>query len=376
MQEPSYTHERNFGCRITETLYRGLPVVTLENELVRVSVLAGKGSDIFEFLHKPTDTDFMWRSPLGVRNPAQHVPSVARADGAFLDYYEGGWQECFPTGGNAIDHAGTSFGLHGEVSLMPWAYRIETDTPEQVVVKFWVRTVRTPFLVEKTLRLDRHRSVLKISERVVNEGAVPQDFVWGQHPAFGAPFLDDSCVIDLPGATVEILDLAGDSRLAAGSGLRWPHVQGRDGEAIDLSRIPTPAAKAQDLAFLTNLEAGWYALTNTSRQVGFGMVWPLDVYPVLWFWQVFGGATGSPWYGRTFNIALEPWSSPHSTLHAAQAHGTHRTLDAGAALTVEYAAVAYSGVTRVAQIHADGRVDAQTTGNTTGNTDDESEVRA
>lgn len=358
MLEPSYIHERNFGCRITETVYRDLPLVTLENEQLRVSVLAGKGSDVIEFLHKPTDTDFMWRSPLGVRNPAQHVPSVARSDGAFLDYYEGGWQECFPTGGNAIDHAGASFGLHGEISLMPWRYRIEEDSPQAIAVKFWVRTVRTPFLVEKTLRLERHSSVLHIAERVVNEGAESLDFVWGQHPAFGAPFLDDSCVIDLAGASVEALDLEAGSRLAAGAGLTWPHVQGKDGSAIDLSRIPTPAAQSHDLAFLTDLQEGWYAITNTARKVGFGMAWPLEVYPVLWFWQVFGGAYGSPWYGRTFNIALEPWTSPQSTLLEAQANGTQRTLDAGAALTVEYAAVAYSGIERVARVHPDGRIEA------------------
>jgi hypothetical protein len=168
MLEPFYTHERNYACRITESIYRGLHMVTLENEVLRVSILSGKGTDVIEFLHKPTDTDFMWRSPLGVRNPAQYVPTVARSDGAFLDYYEGGWQECFPSGGNAIEHVGTSFGLHGEVSLLPWDYRIEEDTPDCVAVKFWVRTVRTPFLVEKAVRLRRNQGVLHFAERIVN----------------------------------------------------------------------------------------------------------------------------------------------------------------------------------------------------------------
>ena len=65
-----YTHERNFGCRLNDELtYRGLRVLVLENELVRVSVLLDQGTDIYEFLHKPSDTDFMWRSPNGVRKP-------------------------------------------------------------------------------------------------------------------------------------------------------------------------------------------------------------------------------------------------------------------------------------------------------------------
>ena len=79
MTQPTYTHERNYGCRVTEAIYRGLRTVTLENEIIRVTVLADKGSDIIEFLHKPTDTDFMWRSPQGVQNPATFVPTAPMA---------------------------------------------------------------------------------------------------------------------------------------------------------------------------------------------------------------------------------------------------------------------------------------------------------
>ena len=191
MQEPFYTHERNYGCRITESVYRGLRSVTLENEILRVSFLADKGSDIYEFLHKPTDTDFMWRSPLGVRNPATFVPTIPRAEGAFLDYYEGGWQECLPTGGDPAEYAGTEFGPHGEVCLIPWDYAIVEDSPQRVSVRFRVRTYRTPLLIEKTVTLERHSGVLTIAEQVTNEGAVPIDIMWGHHPAFGPPFLDE-----------------------------------------------------------------------------------------------------------------------------------------------------------------------------------------
>lgn len=96
MIEPTFSHERNYGCRITQTIFRGLRTVTLENELIRVTVLADKGSDIIEFLHKPTDTDFMWRSPQGVRNPTTFVPTIPRPEGAFLDYYEGGGRSVCP----------------------------------------------------------------------------------------------------------------------------------------------------------------------------------------------------------------------------------------------------------------------------------------
>lgn len=351
-----YSHERNWGCRILEWTYRGLRALTLENEIIRVSLLVDKGSDIFEFLHKPTDTDFMWRSPQGVRNPAHFVPTIPGPGGAFLDYYEGGWQECFPSGGQPTTHAGIAFGAHGEVCLIPWQYTIVEDSPERVQVKLWVRTYRTPFLLEKWLTLERFSAVLSFRERVVNEGGGPQSFVWGHHPAFGPPFLDDSCVIDIPGATIEVWDTGVLSRYQPGQGYTWPYAPGRQGGSVDMSRIPSAEVGADDMAFLTDLSAGWYAITNTRRQVGFGMVWPLDVFRALWYWQVFGGGTGAPWFGRVYVVALEPWTTPQPTVTAAIEHGDEHTLGPGEGLTVEFKAVAYAGVQRVMALEPDGRV--------------------
>ena len=35
----------------------------MENELLRLTILVGKGTDIIELLYKPKDIDFMWISP-------------------------------------------------------------------------------------------------------------------------------------------------------------------------------------------------------------------------------------------------------------------------------------------------------------------------
>jgi hypothetical protein len=55
-----YRPQRNWGTRVLEYRYRGMRVVFLENELLRVRVLAAKGADVFEFNYKPRDMDFVW----------------------------------------------------------------------------------------------------------------------------------------------------------------------------------------------------------------------------------------------------------------------------------------------------------------------------
>jgi hypothetical protein len=43
--------------------------------------------------------------------------------------------------------------------------------------------------------------------------------------------------------------------------------------------------------------------------VGFGMAWDAQLFKYLWMWQVYGGHNDYPWYGRTYNCALEPFTS-------------------------------------------------------------------
>lgn len=356
MSSPQPDHERNWGARICEWSYRGLRCLTLENEVLRVSLLVDKGSDIFEFLHKPTDTDFMWRSSGGVRNPALSVPTSPRPEGAFLDYYEGGWQECFPSGGTPATMYGAVMGQHGEVCLLPWQYAVLEDYPHRVSVKLWVRTYRTPFLLEKVLTLDRETAVLTLDEMVTNEGRIPIDFVWGHHPALGGIFLDSSCHIDLPGATVQVLDTGAPTRARVGSRHPWSVIPAPDGTNVDVSTVPAIAAATSDLMILTDLQAGWYAITNHGRRVGFGMVWSLEVFNTLWYWQEFHGLTDYPWYGRTYTVALEPWTTPQLNIEQARAAGTQRTLQPGESLATQLQAVAFAGIERVARIEPTGKV--------------------
>jgi len=351
---------RNYGCRLTaNATLEGLRIVVLENEKLRITVLVDKGTDIIEFLYKPKDIDFMWRSPMGLRNPATMVPSSDTSLGFWFDFYEGGWQDILPSGGPPSRYKGAEFGEHGETSTIPWDFQIMEDDPEKIAVKFWVRTYRSPFYVEKVLSLQRNVAALHIEEKVVNEADEEMDLMWGHHPAVGLPFLSEHCIIDAPAKKVLVhpVEVFPNQRLDPGAEFSWPLARDKRRKKIDLSKVPPPENKTADLFYLTELERGWYGITNSQMKVGFGMVWPEKVFPYIWVWQVCKGSFGYPWFGRTYNIALEPWSSyPGSGIAEAVKYGTTIKLEPKKCVEATLKAVVYADIVRVTDIEEDGRV--------------------
>jgi len=349
----------HYGARIRDFTEGGRRVLALENELLRVELLPEKGSDIVSFVHKPSDTDFLWRSAVGLRPPIPGGRPPGSDMAAYTDEYEGGWQECLPNGGPGVTYRGAPIPFHGELWSAAWSVDITEDSPGRVSVVLRTETSRTPFSVEKRLTLVSGRAALTIDESVTNLSSTPIEFMWGHHPAFGPPFLDESCRIDLPaalGSTARSAPLP-TSTLAFDAEFTWPHAPLSAGGSLDLSSVPGPGASRSEWVCLRELREGWYGITSARRGVGFGLRWDTRVFPYVWYWQVWGGEPDYPWWGRHYNCALEPWTSwPDAGLDAAIANGSARILAGGARLDSHMVAVAYAGRERISGISEDGTV--------------------
>ena len=330
------SRRRNHGARICDRYsYDDLRVLVMENERLRISVLVDQGSDIFEFLYKPLDLDFMFCSPQGIRSPGKYVASVT-TERQFPDFYEGGWQELFPLAGVGTEYMGAAIGFHGEVWGLPWQCQIVEDTPECVSAKLWVRTVRVPFLIEKTLTLCAGEPALHIDETVTNEGTTEVEFMWGHHPAFGDTFVDESCRIDTPARQV----------LIDGETYPWPLADG-----VDRSLVRHEDRDEQRRMYLGEFDEGWYAVTNTERRVTFAMRWDPEVFAHATIWQEFHYGQEWPWYGRCYALAVEPLSSvPGAFDHG----GRLLALGPGRKLSTSLLAAVHEGLTRVTQVRPDG----------------------
>ncbi|WP_319415325.1 DUF4432 family protein [Marispirochaeta aestuarii] len=349
----------HYGSRLREFTENGFRMLSLENELIRVELRIDNGGEFSSFLYKPSDTDFLWHRPVAPRKaPVQSRPRGID-EHVFNDRYLGGWQECFPNGGTSVVYKNAQLPFHGELLSLDFSLKILRDTPDEVSVLLSVETLRMPFLLEKQLRLRSGSSVLEIKETMTNLSDQVLDTMWGQHPAFGPPFVDDSCHIDFPPCrcTTERSEPWPESKIHYAVEFDWPNAPLRDGGFRDLSVIPAPDARLTELVFLHGFNEGWYGVTNGNKKVGFGLRWDASLFPYLWFWQVFGGFSDYPWFRRNYNFALEPFSSfPESGLLKAIENGTALRFGPHETKETTILAVAYAGRERINRITETGEV--------------------
>jgi hypothetical protein len=168
--------------------------------------------------------------------------------------------------------------------------------------------------------------------------------MWGHHVAIGEPFLDDSCVVETPATKVEVLAYHANGLWEPAVEFEFPNVRNRrTKEMQDITRVLGKDAKSVDVVFLKDLDQGWCGLTNQRQRIG--SEWRgTDLFSILWMWQVYGGHTDYPGYGRTYNCALEPFTSyPPAGIKKAIDNGTAVTMEPGETIETDLVAVAYEG---------------------------------
>ena len=90
---------------IREGLVHGWPAVHLTSDLLEVTVLPGKGADIYALTDLGSGIDPLFKAPWGLQPPGS-PPRDGSEGAAFLENYEGGWQELFPNTNDPASYRG------------------------------------------------------------------------------------------------------------------------------------------------------------------------------------------------------------------------------------------------------------------------------
>ncbi|MFE5320846.1 hypothetical protein ACFQ88_19220 [Paenibacillus sp. NPDC056579] len=289
-----YRPLRNSGCRIIDDVdFKDCRSLLLENEKLLIHLLLDKGGEPIRWLHKPSDTDFIWLSQKGF------FPNHP----LYTDYemsYLGGWQEMFPEVSYNSSYRGATV-FRGESAMTPWDYDIVKDEPEEIQVLLTNRIRSLPFLTSKRITLTSGSETVRIEETITNlSPSVTLEANWGHHLAYGAPFLDRECFISLDPGTLICNPKSGET-------WSWPLME-QNGDIVDLSRLPAPGTERELLYLLT--QDNKYRITNPSRSVALEVRWDGTVWPYLWYWQNFMADTEAPFFGCDYNIGLEMFNVP------------------------------------------------------------------
>ncbi len=332
------------SCKLTETTIDGLRALHLENDLLRIGILVDRGSDIFEFRYKPKDIDFLLRLSKGIRNPKTHFSQIRNTKSQFEDYYYGGWQVCLPNS-PAFNYRGAELGQHGEVSLIPWEVKIVENSVDRISLVCSAQPLRIPIKIERTFSITKNSPDLVIEETVSNTSKTQLDIMWGQHIAFGLPFLEEGVKIHTNAKTMKTeAGMPEYHRFKRGEEYAWPNARSKKGSSDDASIVSARGIdQYSDLCYLAGYEAkAFYAIRNEKRNVGFALQWDGELFTNLWYWQERNATKDFPWWGDCYTVALEPWTSQWTNKpNEAIKNNEWLGIDAGSRVTTSFVASAF-----------------------------------
>jgi hypothetical protein len=311
---------------VTEAVISGWPGLRLTTDALSVTVLPGKGADICELTDLATGVDPLFRAPWGLQPPGA-PPREGSGGAAFLENYEGTWQELFPNTNDACRHGAAELPFHGEVAALPWSVSVEADDGREIAVRLSVECRQLPLRLERLMRLRHGARELVLDERVTNLSGERVPFTWGHHCVLGPPLVAVGAELRAPAGTIITPPQPWEdtARLVPGQRSTWPMARLRAGDEADLSRLPGPEAGSHDDVYLTDLEAGWVQVDNHALGLGFRLDWDPAVFRWIIAWQPFGGARAMP-LGGAYGLGVEPWTVG-GNLEQAVADGSARWLD-------------------------------------------------
>jgi len=273
---------------MTEIRYRGRRATSIENELLRVTVLH-EGGHIAEILDKESGVNPLWTPPWESIEPStydahKHPEYGADAESKLLSGIMG-HNLCMDIfGGPSQEEAAAGLTVHGEASVA--VYEVTAADGEL--------TQRTR-LPQAQLRVER-RTVLagravEIIEAVENEAITDRPIAWTEHVTLGPPFLEK-------GATEFRAPVTQSQVLEEGCG--------------DLRRYTDAPVSG---GFTTHLldparDAAFFVAWSPRSRLALTYVWRRADFPWLGVWEENYSRTGAPWNGRTLTRGMEFGASP------------------------------------------------------------------
>jgi hypothetical protein len=307
------------------TTYRGRRAVSIENDVIRVTV-SEEGGHFAELLHKKSGINPLWAPPWPSMEPSQFVAARDTQYGtdAEAQLLCGilGHNLCLDMfGAPSAEEAAAGMTVHGEASLLPY----EVESSERMLIAR-LRMPAAQIAFERRMLLDGHW--VQIRERVENLSALDRPIAWTQHVTLGPPFV-------VPGET-----------LFEAPVVEWQDYPGLG--HVELARMSGETPSGGYTAHLLDQkrEKAYFRAFTPSLGLLCGYEWKTADFPWLGCWEENCSRTNPPWNGKAVTRGMEFGVSPmpetrRQMIDRGSMFGVpgYRWLPAKGVLVAEYAAM-------------------------------------
>ncbi|BDZ48842.1 hypothetical protein GCM10025867_10830 [Frondihabitans sucicola] len=278
-------------------------VVLLESDRIRVEVDLGRGAEIAGIHDLGTGVDILmttpWASAAREMRPVKLAADPRASEAEWTASYGGGWQTLVPHAGEPEEVDGVVRHYHGEGSAVAW--ELDGATEDEVRGHLELETV--PLRIDRTVSLAG--AAVTVTDVLTNVANQPLAYDYQSHPAFGAPFLDADCRIELD-AERYLPDPRFDlGELAPGVAVDWPRAASH-GVAVDLAAVPAPDSGVFRFGWLEDFATRSVRIANPRLGLAATLEWDEDDRDRAWFWLDAGSRASPPWDGRGYVLAIEP----------------------------------------------------------------------
>lgn len=288
---------------MAEVRYRDRGAHTIENDLVRVTVMV-EGGHIAEITHKGSGVNPLWSPPWptiepSTYDPARHPEYGNDAESKLLAGILGHNLCLDQFGPPSAEEAAAGLTVHGEASVLP--YEIHSTWHELTA------RVHAPFAqlnFERKIELRAGDARVYIAETVENTSRHDRPIAWTQHVTLGPPFLEKGMTQFRVPAT--------RSLTIEGEYFDWPNLPRAGGVVEDLRLYTSALSSGGYTSHLLDPghDEAFFLAWAPSTQVLFGYKWKRSDFPWLGIWEENYGRKSLPWGGKALTRGLEFGVSP------------------------------------------------------------------
>jgi hypothetical protein len=296
-----------------ERSYRGRRAAAIENETLRVTVLA-EGGHIAEVFDKQSGVNPLWTPPWPSIEPSAYDPADHRdtyGSGVDARLLAGimGHNLCLDIfGPPSDDEAAAGLTAHGDASIAGYAI---SESGAGLVMRALLPLARIRF----ERRIELQNRAVAIHERVESLCGFDRPIGWTEHVTLGPPFLEKGRTEFRASATrsqVFEAEFGADDYLRRGALFEWPDAPGAGGGVCDLQVFTSRPRSSAYTAHLLDAARGsaFFVAYSPAVQLALGYLWRQADFPWLGIWDENCSRTAPPWNGGTLTRGMEFGVSP------------------------------------------------------------------